>query len=276
MTYVLARLRRHWPEYLMEAWGLGTFMVMAGLVATLLEWPGSPVHQALPDPFFRRFLMGAAMGLTAVGIIYSPWGKQSGAHINPAVTLAFLRIGKVHPIDAGWYILAQFAGGTLGVLMVWAALGAAFAEPPVDMVNTVPGAAGIGIAYLTEALMSYGLMFVVLALLPSARLQTKIGLAAGFLVMAYITFLAPLSGMSINPARTFASAAPEGVFNFLWLYFTAPVIGMLLAVETHARLRRTLFVPTAKLCPNKDYRCIFTGFDPDAERPGDPKPVTEG
>src|SRR6516162_4081972 len=80
-------LRTHWPEYLMEAAGLGLFMVSAGLFGTLLEYPQSPVHRAIADPFLRRTLMGVAMGLTAVGIIYSPWGKQSGAHINPATTL---------------------------------------------------------------------------------------------------------------------------------------------------------------------------------------------
>lgn len=85
-------LREHWPEYLMEAWGLGTFMVSAGLFATLLEYPGSPVREAIENADLRRGLMGLAMGLTAIAIIYSPWSKQSGAHINPVVTLTFWRL----------------------------------------------------------------------------------------------------------------------------------------------------------------------------------------
>ena len=60
--------------------------------------------------------MGAIMGLTAIGLIYSPWGQQSGAHLNPAVTLTFWRLGKVATWDALFYVLAQFAGGALGVL----------------------------------------------------------------------------------------------------------------------------------------------------------------
>lgn len=107
---ILPTLRRHWPEYLMEAWGLGTFMISAGLVVALLEYPGSPLHQMLPDAHLHRGLIGVAMGLTAVGIIYSPWGQQSGAQINPAVTLTFLRLGKIAPLDALFYILAQFKG----------------------------------------------------------------------------------------------------------------------------------------------------------------------
>jgi aquaporin Z len=107
-------LRHHWPEYLMEAWGLGTFMVSAGVFGTLLFHPASPVARAVPDPLALRALMGVLMGLTAVALIYSPWGRQSGAHLNPAVTLTFLRLGKVRPWDALFYVLAQAAGGTAG------------------------------------------------------------------------------------------------------------------------------------------------------------------
>lgn len=69
---VVQALRTHWPEYLMEAWGLGTFMVSAGVFSSLLEYPGSPVHRAIPNGDLRLGLMGLAMGLTAIAIIYSP------------------------------------------------------------------------------------------------------------------------------------------------------------------------------------------------------------
>ena len=103
---VLSALRRHWPEYLIEAVGLGLFMIAAGLVTTALEHPASPLHRALPDPVARRTLIGLAMGLTAVGLIYSPWGRQSGAHLNPAVTLTFFRLSKVATVDAAFYVAA--------------------------------------------------------------------------------------------------------------------------------------------------------------------------
>src|SRR5688500_2594641 len=76
-------LRRHWPEYLMEAAELGFFMLSACLFAALLGHPSSSVVQAIPSAALRQVLAGAAMGLTAMSIIYSPWGKQSGAHLNP-------------------------------------------------------------------------------------------------------------------------------------------------------------------------------------------------
>src|SRR5689334_13092656 len=114
----LHQVRRNWPEYLIEGWALGTFMISAGVVATLLDYPGSPVHRAIADPTLRRVLGGIAMGLTAIALIYSPWGQRSGAHMNPAVTLTFLRLGKIHRGDAFAFVLAQFIGGTLGVLLV--------------------------------------------------------------------------------------------------------------------------------------------------------------
>src|ERR1700746_437225 len=94
----------HWPEYLMEAACLGLFMVSACSFTVLLQHPGSIVRQMIPSAFLRRALTGVAMGLTAIALIYSPWGKQSGAHLNPSITLTFFRLGKIEPWDAGFYI----------------------------------------------------------------------------------------------------------------------------------------------------------------------------
>lgn len=121
-NHMLETLKHHWPEYLMEAAGLGIFMVSAVVFTAILEHHSSPVRQVIADPFLRRMLIGIAMGLTAIGIIYSPWGKQSGAHINPSVTLTFFRLGKVKPWDAFFYIIAQFIGGLAGVLLVAAVI----------------------------------------------------------------------------------------------------------------------------------------------------------
>lgn len=135
----------------MEAVGLGLFMVSACLFTTLIEYPGSPVSQAIADPFLRRLLIGLAMGLTAVGIIYSPWGQRSGAHLNPSVTLTFFRLGKVEPSDALFYMLAQFAGGMTGVLLAARVLGGPLADPSVQYAATVPGPGGAGVAFVAEA-----------------------------------------------------------------------------------------------------------------------------
>ncbi len=250
-------LRRHWPEYLMEAAGLGAFMISACVVGVIIEHPASPFRQAFPDPLLRRILFGLVMGLTAVGIIYSPWGQQSGAHINPAVTLTFFRLGKVAGWDALFYVLAQFAGGLAGVLLSAWALGHVVADPSVNYVVTVPGSGGPAVAFLAELAISFGLMLVVLIASNTDRLGRFTGLFAGILVATYIGIEAPLSGMSMNPARTFGSALPAHVWTAFWVYVTAPPLGMLLAAESYLRLRGARQVYCAKLDHDNDKRCIF-------------------
>jgi len=252
-------LREHWPEYLMEAWGLGTFMVSAGIVVVLLESPDSPIHELIRDGNLRRVIVGLSMGLTAIGIIYSPWGKQSGAQINPAITLTFLRLGKMAAWDAWFYIVFQFVGGTLGVLLVWACFGDSFAQPPVAYVVTVPGPEGAWLAFAAETLISMVLMLTVLAFMNAKKLAHYTGLAAGVLVALFITLEAPFSGMSMNPARSFASAAPSGIWTAGWIYFTAPFLGMFSAVELYRLFRFTTQRMCAKLDHPLDRRCIHCG-----------------
>src|SRR5205814_1378357 len=170
---------QHWPEYLIEAWALGSFMVSAGVVATLLGAPDSPVHRAIAGAMWRNVAGGLAMGLTAIALIHSPWGKRSGAHMNPAVTLTFLRLKKIHGWDAAFFIIAQTLGGTAGVLIVAALFGSAFTDAPVNYAATMPRAGGAWLAFLAELLISGVLMFVVLGFSGTARLARFTGYAAG-------------------------------------------------------------------------------------------------
>jgi aquaporin Z len=256
---MLDTLKRHWPEYLMEAAGLGLFMVLAALFTVLLEHPASSVRQALPNPVLRRVLVGVAMGLTAIGLIYSPWGKQSGAHLNPSVTLTFFRLNKIRPADAGFYVLAQFVGGLCGVLLASAIARSWLADPSVNYAVTVPGPNGPGVAFVAEAVISFGLMLAVLLVSNTERLARFTGCFAGLLVTAYIAIEAPLSGMSMNPARTMASALPAHLWTAWWIYFTAPPLGMLAAAELYLRTRGGLRVLCAKLQHDNETRCIFCG-----------------
>lgn len=251
---------QHWPEYLMEAAGLGLFMISAAAVTSLLEYPGSPFHQALPDPIARRVLIGLAMGLTAIGIIYSPWGKQSGAHLNPAVTLTFLKLGKVRPTDAAFYILAQFVGGWLGLALAALVGGTYLADPAVNYVVTVPGDSGPIVAFAAETVISCGLMLAVLTLSNHKTLASWTGVCAGCLVALYISLEAPLSGMSMNPARSLASAMVAHLFFSLWVYFVAPLSGMLAAAALFTWVHQA---DEELACPKLHHanrrRCIFCG-----------------
>ncbi len=248
----------------MEAWGLGTFMVAAGLAVMLFEYPASPLREMFASAALRRALVGIAMGLTAVAIIYSPWGKQSGAHLNPAVTLALLRLCKVGRQDALFYIVAQFTGGAFGVALLALLFGQAFTQSPVAYLVTVPGPAGPWTAFAAEVAISCGLMLVVLIFMNSQRLAHAAGLAAGVLIAVYIAVESPLSGMSMNPARTFASAASSGIWDYLWIYLTAPILGMWLAVDLHAFFEGSTTAMCAKLDHPNQVRCIHCGYGPPA------------
>jgi len=244
---------------MMEAAELGIFMISAGLFATLLEYPGFPIRQAIDSPLVRRILMGLAMGLTAVGIIYSPWGKQSGAHINPAVTLTFYRLGKIKSWDALFYMVAQFIGGLAGVALIAFIIGDAIADPAVKYVVTVPGSAGLGIAFLAEFIISFGLMLTVLFATGRKNLANLTGVFAGTLVALYIILEAPYSGMSINPARTFGSALPANLWTAFWIYMVAPPAGMLAAAQIYLFATGHRKIACAKLHHQNDKRCIHCG-----------------
>jgi len=251
------RYSDHWPEYLMEAGGLCLFMISACVFTTMLEHPGSPIRQRLGSAFLRRMIIGVGMGLTAIGLIYSPWGKQSGAHLNPSVTITFFRLGKLARGDALFYVLAQFAGATAGVFASSFLLNRWISHPAVNYAVTVPGAAGTAIAFGAELLISFLLMTVILFVSNSNTLPAFTGFIAGILVATYITLESPLSGMSMNPARTLGSAALSHNWKAWWIYFTAPPIGMLAAGELYLRLRGGRGILCAKLHHQNDKRCIF-------------------
>jgi aquaporin Z len=233
-------------------------MLSACAFTVLLEHPASPARQGLAEGDLRRLLIGLAMGLTAIALIYSPIGKRSGAHMNPAVTLAFWRLGKVAGWDALFYVLAQFAGGAAGVALAAALLGPMLiADPAVNYAVTVPGEAGRWPAFAAELAISGGLMLTVLIVSNRHALNRYTGLFAGALVAAYITFEAPMSGMSMNPARTTASALPARLWTDAWIYFIAPPLGMLIAAELYLLFSGSRAVLCCKLHHENDSRCIF-------------------
>ena len=247
----------HWPEYLMEASELAIFMISACLITALLEHPSSVVHRHIPNDLLRRFLTGLAMAGTAIGIIYSPLGKRSGAHFNPAVTLTFFRLKKIAFWDTVFYILAQFAGGIGGVLLASVALGMAISHRAINYAATVPGAGGKPVAFFAEMVISCILLLTVLIVSNSKKWSRFTPLFAGTLIATFITFEAPLSGMSMNPARTLGSALLPHLFDGLWIYFLAPLIGMLLAAELYIRVRSLRNVHCAKFHHHNSHRCIF-------------------
>ena len=197
------------------------------------------------------------MGLTAISIVYSPWGKQSGAHLNPALTLTFYRLGKIDKEDAIFYVFAQVVGGITGLYCASLVLRSWLQYPTINFVATVPGAPGIFAAFSAEVIITFVLMTTILTISNHAKLSHLAGLFAGALVAIYITFEAPISGMSMNPARTLASAFFGNIWTAIWIYFVAPPIGMLLAAEAYVRCAGAHKIFCAKLHHQNDKRCIF-------------------
>src|SRR5438128_10613143 len=252
---MLRSLREHWPEYVCEGTELGLFMVSAGLFTILLHHPRSPVVNFIPSEFTRRMLTGIAMGGTAIALVFSPLGKRSGAHFNPAVTLTFWRLRKVKNWDAFFYVIAQFIGGIAGMFVVALVARMTLSHPAVNYVATLPGPHGMTIAFIAELIIASILMTVVLNVTNTPQLARFTGIFAGCLVATYITLEAPFSGMSMNPARTFSSAFVGHLWTGLWIYFIAPVLAMQLAATLYLRSKRPVYC--AKYHHHNNQRCIF-------------------
>ena len=252
-------LREHWPEYLIEGWALACFMTSAGSFVTILESPKSLIYALIPSATLRIILLGFAIGTTATLLIHSAWGKRSGAHMNPAITLAFLRLRKIHPWDALFFILAQAIGGILGVVAVAFFAGSLFTDPPIHYAVTVPGPTGEAVAFVAETVISFTLMATILAFTTSPRLTRFTGFAIGCLVAFFIIVEAPLSGTSMNPARTLASAVPGMMWQHIWIYLLGPTLGMLTAAQLHLFIRGHGALGCAKLLHPRGVRCIHCG-----------------
>lgn len=248
---------RDWKLYCFEGAELAIFMVSACVFTVILFHSGYPALKLIPSPVTRRLLMGIAMGITAIGIIHSPMGKRSGAHFNPAITLTYLRLRRIAFWDASFYVLFQFAGGVFGVWLSALLLGRRLADHSVNYAVTVPGKCGTLAAFAAELFMSALLMGVVLWTSNRPKLAPYTSYCVGGLIALYILLFAPVSGFSINPARTVGSAVFAHLWTAGWVYFTAPLMGMLGIAELYVHSYGQDGILCAKLHPDPKYPCPF-------------------
>lgn len=219
-----AALRQHWPYYLAEAIGLGIFVGASSLAAVFFNHPDAPGRQWLGDnELLRRGAVGIIIAVVLVGVSLNTWGKRSGAHINPAVTVAFWQLGSVRGVDAFWYIVAQFVGAVAAGELMLKLLHKWYPHPDVHFNITKPGPAGWAVALLAEFIISGIMAGVLLLALHSQRLKKAAPWLLAGLIALYIVFETPLSGMSLNPARSLGTAVAAGQYPALWVYFVGPV-----------------------------------------------------
>jgi aquaporin Z len=254
---MIRTLVRHCPEYMMEAAGVGTLVIAACGFAMLLFHPDSPLPNAVEGLAWRRLAMGIAMGATAAMLVYSPWGKQSGAHFNPAVTLTYYRLGRIAPADALAYSLAQMTGALAAIGLMAIVFGRWLSHPAIHYASAMPGMSGDWITWLAEALLTLTTMTVVLSASNSKRFARWTGVLAALVTVANVSVLVPLVGTSSNPAPAFATAVPAHAWQSLWIYLTAGPLGMLAAAAIYVRRHGQSAVFCAKLHHQNDKRCIF-------------------
>jgi aquaporin Z len=230
--------RKNRKHYLQEALGLGIFMLSACFFSAMLFAEKSPWCSLVPGTTLKNLLMGIAMGVTALFIFYSPWTSPSGSQINPAATITFLRLGKMCRYDALFFTIFQIAGGTIAVYLMQRVMGALLVDPPVNSATTVPGKPGAGWAFTTEIVIAFLTMSMVLFTSHARKWKRYTRIIAASLVCMWVIVAGPVSGFGMNPARSFASALPSGIWTAGWIYFLAPFAGMLLAAEFFLLVQR--------------------------------------
>jgi aquaporin Z len=235
-----------WTVYLSELVGTALLLVVGLSVVILNFGTGSPVAALLPDAGLRRLITGFLFGTTGALIALSPVGKESGAHINPVVTIAFWLMGKLRGHHATGYVLAQLIGAVLGSLplLAWGAMGLS-----VDFGATSPGSAyGAELALLGEVATTFALIIGLFLFVRHPRLRRYTPGLFPFLYAVMVFLEAPVSGTSTNPARSLGPAVVSGDWHDWWVYWIGPALGMLLAVGFYKRSwLRHLEIEVAKL-----------------------------
>lgn len=239
---------RPFPWMLFGAEFIGTaLLVTVGLSIVILFFgQGSPITQSIPNAGLRRLITGFLFGTTGAMIALSPLGKESGAHINPVVTLGFWCIGKLRARYVLGYVVAQLSGAVLGAvpLLAWGTMGRSIAFGA-----TLPGAVyGTGWALLGETVTTFSLIFGLFFFLQHQHLRAFTPALFPFLYAFMVFAEANVSGTSTNPARSFGPAMISGEWHAWWVYWLGPLLGTLLAVAMY-RLggRRWSTIAVAKL-----------------------------
>lgn len=236
---------RHWREWGSELLGTA-LLLLGGLSAVCLDFGAhSPVAQALPSTSTRLLVTGILFAGTGSLVALTPFGRLSGAHLNPVVTLAFWTQGKVHPHDLVGYVAAQLLGGLIGAWLVLLLWGQTARSVRVGATSPGPGVSPLQ-AILIEAAMTTALVLTILLMTSSVRTARWTPLVLWPVIAVLVWVGAPYTGTSLNPARSLGPALLAPLLGPLPIYFVGPLVGGAAAVGVFTLLRDRHTV-TAKL-----------------------------
>jgi aquaporin Z len=247
----------HWPEYGAELVGTA-FLIIVGLSAVVFDFgQGLPMSHLIPSMSLRLLIMGLIFAGSGSLVAISPFGRLSGAHINPSVSLAFLVQGKMQVHDFFGYVIGQIAGAILGEVILVLAWGSYAASVHNGM--PLPGAGyPLWLVFLAETVLTFLLVFLIFVFVSSHRMMHWTPLMNWLLVATMVWQEAPISGTSLNPARSFAPALLTGLWLDQWIYWLAPPLGALFAVGAFRLLSAgERDVLTGKLFHVPHYRSVF-------------------
>jgi aquaporin Z len=248
----------HWREYLMEGTEIASLMLSICVFGTLLYSSDSPfTNYFVISRAIRSVLMGIAIAAATYLIIRSPFGRRSGAHFNPAITVTFLWLRRIHHWDAVCYVSAHFVGAVVGVAIAREIFGVCLSSAPVLYLVTLPGAYGRLPAFIAEFLLSGLLMGVVLYAANHRRLTQLSPIFVALLPIFYFGLCSSISGFSVNPARTFSSAFFAWMWQGIWIYFLGPCLGMLASAAIYIRGSEWDRVYCAKVFHDRQSPCPF-------------------
>ena len=252
-------MKLKWPEYLAEFFGTAIMMAI-GIGAVVFMWSeGSIMRDWIPSEPWRRLATGILFAGGGTLVVLSPLGQRSGGHLNPAMTFAFWLRNKISSADALMYALCQIGGALLGVMVV--ATIASEAALTVDLGMTRPGAGyTAAFALVAELLITFMLVFLVFWAVDRRAVARFTPYLAGVLIALLVLVEAPVSGTSLNPARSLAPAALMGAFADFWLYVVGPMAGAVLAVLCYRWFGgEQAGAGCAKLHHTDRYPCLFEG-----------------
>jgi aquaporin Z len=229
-----------WQTYLSELVGTALLVLVGLTIVILMFGAGSPGASAIPSEGLRRLITGFLFGTTGALIALSPVGKESGAHINPVVTLGFWMMGKLKSPTALGYVLAQLTGATIGSLplLLFGSMGGS-----VAFGATLPGEGYTTAAVLMgEVITTFGLIAGLCIFLGFRPLRPFTPALFPFLYAFMVYIESPLSGTSTNPARSLGPAIISGQWQGWWIYWVGPLIGMLVGVAMFSSLAKRIEV----------------------------------